>query len=107
MSQPCRAVFGGHEFRCRIENLSVAGANIAFDMKMAEHPYTLDVQPADGTLVHLHLEGIGELQTKVVRTSRQGLAVEFDLDEATDQGVVGTLRGVLDELAKKQGGQRG
>ena len=107
MNQPCRAVFGGREFRCRIENLSVAGANVDFDMKMAEHPYTLDVQPADGSLVQLHLEGIGLLQTKVVRTSRQGLAVEFDLDESTDQRVAGTLRGVLDELAKKQGGQRG
>ena len=107
VNQPCRAVFGGREFRCRIENLSVAGANVALDMKMAEHPYTLDVQPPLGTSLQLHLEGIGLLQTKVVWTGRHGLAVEFDLDEETDKRVVDTFRSVLDELAKKQGAQPG
>ena len=107
MSQPCRAIFGGREYRCRVMNMSVAGARIVFDMKVAEHPFTLEVQPPRGSLVELLLEGIGRLKTKVVWQDLAGVAVEFDLDQEEDKRLVDSFRGVLEEFEKREGGPDG
>ena len=96
VNEPCRARFEGGEFVGAVVNMSVAGAAIHLELE-------LDIEIEPGTIVELHIQRIGLIRTRTVRSLIGGVAVEFLFNPADDRALIAKLWRVLNEYAPSSG----
>ena len=86
--EPCQVAVEGRKFSGAIVNMSVGGAAIQLDVH-------LDVQPGADTPVALHIDRIGRIPARVVRSLIDGIAVEYRINRDQEKHLVPALKRVL------------
>ena len=86
--EPCIAVVDNQEYSGAVIDMSVGGAAVRLEIQ-------LNVQPAPDTPMQLQIEGIGKLNTRVVRSRTGGVAVEFNIDPHKEAHLLTALKQVL------------
>ncbi len=92
VNEPCRVKLENGEYVGAVVNMSVAGAAIHLDIK-------LDVETEIGAIIELHVQRIGMIRTRAVRSLIGGVAVEFLFNPADDRALIARLWKVLNEYA--------
>lgn len=82
--KPLRALVEGVDDRMEIRDVSAGGAAL----KAPDGHVKMD----NNQFVELHLDSVGELSGRVVRTYEGGAAVQFDIDDDRRDTLEATLR---------------
>ncbi len=90
VSRPARAVAGARELTGTVTDLSAGGAALHLDSP-AEN---LD----EDALIDLYIEDMDPLSGHLARTFEDGIAVEFDLDEAEEDRLLAEVMEIHDAL---------
>ncbi len=96
VNEPCRATLESGEYVGAVVNMSVAGAAIHLDLEM-------DMETEAGMIIELHIQRIGMIRTRAVRSLIGGVAVEFLFNPAEDRALITRLWKVLNEYAPSAG----
>lgn len=92
VNEPCRVKLENGEFVGAVVNMSVAGAAIHLEIET-------EVEPEIGAIIELHVQRIGMIRTRAVRSLIGGMAVEFLFNPADDRALIARLWKVLNEYA--------
>ena len=86
--EPCFVVIDGQEYSGAVVDMSMSGAGVWLEVQ-------LNAQPAPDTRMQLQIDGIGRLNTRVVRSRIGGVAVEFNIDPHEEGHLLTALQQVL------------
>ena len=92
----CGVTLEGRQFEGLIVDMSLGGAALRVDVRMA-------TQPSAGTPVMLDINRVGRVLAKVVRPLFNGIAVEFDIDRDREIHLIAKLLQALDDYQAEDG----
>ena len=95
--KPVCIMTGDQTHKGAILDISASGAAIRLDVQL------LDVQLEDGTRVDVLIEGMVQIAAHVARKLADGVAVEFDIDQAKEAAFLDALAQAINAARPEAG----